>query len=65
MAIAISLIDLDEDRREMRRKESDKKGMKRRDEKKDTKREYNSIIRSRSDDKKYAPLNALRSEILM
>ena len=65
MAIVISLIDLDEDRREIRRKESDNKLLKRRDEKKDRKREYNSIIGSRSNDKKYAPLNAPRSEILM
>ena len=65
MAIATRLINLNEDRREMRRKESEEKGVKRKDEKKDIKREFNSSIGSRNDDKKYDPLNAPKSEILM
>ena len=59
MEIATKLIDLDEDRRDMR-KRHDERGPKRREEKKESKREYSSN-KQRSDDKRYAPLNAPRS----
>ena len=63
MAIATKLIDLDEDRRDMRKRD-DERGPKRKEEKRKSKREYGSN-RQRSNDKRYAPLNAPRSEILI
>ena len=63
MAIATRLIDLDEDRRDMRNR-SDEKVLKRNDEKRTSKREY-APNRQGNNDKRYAPLNAPRSEILM
>ena len=60
MAIAAKLINLDEDRRDMQKKE-DERGPRRKDEKKEPKREYGSN-KQRNDDRRYAPLNAPRSE---
>ena len=63
MAIATKLIDLDKDRRDMRKRD-DERGPRRKEEKKESKREYGSN-KQRSDDRRYAPLNAPRSEILI
>ena len=64
MAIATKLIDLIKVRREMRKKENEEKGIRRKEKKRDPKKE-NSSNRQRSKDKRYVPLNALRSEILI
>ena len=64
MAIATKLNDLDKDMREMRKKDGEERGPKRKDEKIEPKKEYSSN-RQRNDDKRYTPLNAPRSEILM
>ena len=63
MAIATKLIDLDEDLRDTRRKDIAEHVAKK-EEKRDTKRDHNPLFRSRSE-RKHAPLNATRSEILM
>ena len=63
MAIATKLIDLDEDRRDMQKKD-DERVPKQREERRESRRDYSSK-KQRSDDNKYAPLNTPRSEILM
>ena len=42
MDIATKLIDLDEDRRDIRKKDDEERGLKRKNKKRESKREYNS-----------------------